>query len=64
MVGACPDDPLDAAQPRRLVDVAHADDVGVENIFPDTFAGVTAEMENAVDAIDGRAHRIEVGEIR
>jgi hypothetical protein len=43
--------------PRNLVDVAYADNVWVENIFPGTLAGVAAEIENNIVAVDGLAYR-------
>jgi hypothetical protein len=43
--------------PRNLVDVAYADNVWVENIFPGTLAGVAAAIENNIVAVDGLAYR-------
>ena len=60
VVGTGPNDSFDTADPCGLINIAHADDVGIENIFPNTFTRVASEMQDTVDTINSGAHGIQV----
>ncbi|MEY9984904.1 hypothetical protein ABH995_004241 [Bradyrhizobium yuanmingense] len=55
---------LDAFAVRRLEQIVAADDVGLEDLIPGAFDRITAEMENAVDALADRLALREIGKVR
>ena len=63
MVRRGEDDPLHALEARRLEEVVAADDIGVVDDVPVRLDRIAAEMEDAVDAGDGAAERLDVAEV-
>ena len=64
VVAAGEDDALDAGEAGCLVDVARSDDVVTEDGFPrGAGAGVGAEVDDGVYAVEGGADGVEVGDV-
>ena len=60
VVGTRPNDPLDVTDLHGLINIAHTDDAGVENIIPKTIARMTPQMQNAIHTVHSRSHGIQV----
>ena len=63
MVARCHDDALHARPPRRFEHVVDADDVRLEDHVPGVFAGISAEMDNAIHTLDHSLDRSHVGNL-
>ena len=63
MIAAGEDHALDAAEARRLVEIAAADDVGLQDLLPRSLDGKAAEVNDPGSTLGGLLDSVQVRQV-